>query len=188
MNEKENYRQSKSPVTKGFKNHVLARDMHLADFAVLPYYSIVGKTLKESNFRQFFGVNVVTIIRGEDRINIPKGNELLYPGDHIVVLGTDKQMELFQKRLEEKRLRYANLEEIRSPEVQMKQFQIDSHSHLTGKSIRTSGIQDKFGCLLVGIERNNTSMQNPDLDLILEEGDILWLIGEYKNILKIGEE
>jgi K+/H+ antiporter YhaU regulatory subunit KhtT len=40
---------------------------------------------------------------------------------------------------------------------------------------------------LIGIERNNFSTHNPDLDLVLEEGDILWVIGENKNILKIRE-
>jgi CPA2 family monovalent cation:H+ antiporter-2 len=185
LNEKEKYKESKAPLTKGFVNHVLERDLHLADFAIQPYYSIVGKSLKEMNFRQFFGVNVVTIQRGDIRINIPNGDERIYPNDRIVVLGTDKQMELFQQRLEEKRQKYANLEEKQLPEVQMKQIQIEPGSHLIGKSIRTSGIQEKFGCLLIGIERDNFSQFNPDLDLALEENDILWLIGENRNILRI---
>jgi CPA2 family monovalent cation:H+ antiporter-2 len=192
LNEKETYNESKAPLTKGFVNHVLSRDLHLAKFVIQPHYSIVGKTLKELKFRQYFGVNVVTIIRGgvdeTSRINIPNGDERIYPGDQIVLLGTDKQMDLFRKRLEEKRKKYENVEEIRSPEVQMKQFQIDADSHLLGKTIRNSGIQDNFGCLLIGIERNNMSKQNPDLDLVLEEGDILWLIGEYKNILRLKDE
>jgi CPA2 family monovalent cation:H+ antiporter-2 len=62
---------------------------------------------------------------------------------------------------------------------------IEPDSHLIGKTIRTSGIHEKQDCLVIGIERNNTSMQNPDLNLVLEEGDVLWLIGEYDNILKI---
>ncbi|GHT08369.1 sodium:proton antiporter [Bacteroidia bacterium] len=185
FHEKEKFTESRAHVTKGFVNHVLAKDLHLSDFAILPYYSIVGKTLKELNFRQFFGVNIVTIIRGDIRINIPNGNERIYPNDHIVVLGTDKQMDIFQKRLEEKRQKYANKEEDIHSEVRMRQIQIEPESHLAGKTIRTSGIHETFGCLLVGIERNKTSMQNPDLDLVLEEGDVLWLIGEYDNIIKI---
>ena len=187
FNEREKFRESKAPLTKGFVNHVLARDLHLADFTILPHYLIVGKTLKELNFRQFFGVNIVTIVRGSLRINIPKGDERIYPGDHIILLGTDKQMEIFQKRLEEGRLRYGMQEEKQLSEVQMKQIQIGADSHLIGKTIRTSGIHETYHCLLIGVERNNTSMQNPDLDLVLEEDDILWLIGEYDNILQINK-
>ena len=187
FHEKEKYNESKASISKGFTNHVLSRDLHLAEFAILSHYSIVGKSLKELNFRQFFGVNIVRIIRGDIRINIPNGNERIYPGDHIVLLGTDKQMEIFQKRLEEKRQKYENREGNTSPEVQMKQIQIGPDSHLIGKTIKTSGIHETYGCLLIGIERDNTSMQNPDLDLALEAGDILWLVGEYSNILKISK-
>ena len=187
FHEKEKYRESKAPLTKGFVNHVLARDLHLADFAILPHYRIIGKTLKELKFRQIFGMNIVTITRGETRINIPNGNERIYPGDHIILLGTDRQMDVFQKRIEENRKKYEKKEQEPFQEVLMKQIQIGPESHLTGKTIRTSGIQEKNDCLLIGIERNNTSMQNPDLDLKLEEGDILWLIGEDSNIVKISE-
>jgi len=184
-NEKERFRESKAPLTKGFVNHALERDLHLSDFSIVSKSSLAGKTLKELNFKQLFGVNIVTIIRGEIRINIPGGNERIYPGDHIVVLGTDKQMEHFQKLLEERLSKYAEIEDKPAPEVQIMQIQISPESHLIGKAIRSSGIKEKHGCLLVGIERSDTSMQNPDLDLILEEDDILWLIGEYNNIMQI---
>jgi CPA2 family monovalent cation:H+ antiporter-2 len=187
LNEKEKYRESKAPLTKGFVNHVLERDLHLSEFAIAPYFSIVGKTLKELNFRQIFGVSIVTILRGPLRINIPNGNERIYPNDHVVVLGTDKQMELFQTQLEEKRKKYENVEDTLVPEVQMRQFQINLESRLIGETIRTSEIQKTYGCLVIGIERDEMSIQDPDLDLILEEGDIVWVIGEYSNILKICE-
>ena len=185
LNEKEKYRESKAPLTKGFVNHVLERDLHLSDFAIEPYFVIVGKTLKELNFRQLYGVSIVTIVRGPLRINIPKGDERIYPGDHLIVLGTDKQMEYFQNKLEERLKKYDHLEDNSAPEVKMRQFQIGPESRLIGETIRTSGIQEIYDCLVIGIERNETSIQDPNLDLIFEEGDIVWLIGEYDNILKI---
>jgi CPA2 family monovalent cation:H+ antiporter-2 len=187
LNEKEKYRESKAPLTKGFVNHVLERDLHLSEFAIEPYFSIVGKTLKELGFRQLFGVNIVTIVRGRVRINIPNGMERIYPGDHIIVLGTDKQTELFQNRLEEKRKKYERMEDQLTSDVKMRQFQIGPESQLIGETIRTSGIQEMYDCLVVGIERNESSIQDPNLDLVLEEGDIVWVIGEYGNILKICE-
>jgi CPA2 family monovalent cation:H+ antiporter-2 len=187
LNEKEKYRESKAPLTKGFVNHVLEKDLHLSEFAIEPYFSIVGKTLKELGFRQLFGVNIVTIVRGRVRINIPNGTERIYPGDHIIVLGTDRQTELFQNRLEEKRKKYERLEDQLTSDVKMRQFQIGPESQLTGETIRTSGIREMYGCLVVGIERNDCSIQDPNPDLALEEGDIVWVIGEYGNILKICE-
>ena len=66
---------------------MLERDLHLADFEVRQNSPTVGKTLKELNFRKICNVNVVTIVRGNIRINIPGGDERLYPFDKIIVVG-----------------------------------------------------------------------------------------------------
>jgi CPA2 family monovalent cation:H+ antiporter-2 len=182
LNEKEHYEESQKPISKGFANHLLERDLHLSGFQIEPYYSILGKTLKELKFRQAYGVDVVTIIRGVLRINIPNGDERIYPGDHLIVLGTDEQMEIFRQRLEEKKRKYSGYEEKTVDNVCLRQIEIEPHSCLIGKNIKTSGIQEGYDSLVVGVERHNTSMLNPDLDLEFEEGDILWLVGENKNI------
>ena len=184
LNEKDDYEESKAPLTQGFVNRVLAQDLHLSEFSVLHHYSIVGKTLKELKFRQNFGVNIVTILRGNSRINIPNGEERIYPGDRLIVLGTDRQMKVFENKLEEKKEKVKNKEEY-TAELQINQVQIEADSSLIDKTIESSCIQENYDCLLVGIERNNHSILNPDLDLKFESGDILWLIGEEKNILKI---
>lgn len=185
LNEKEQFEESKKPITQGFTNHLLERDLHLSDFLIAPQYSIVGKTLKELNFRQSFGVNIVTIVRNNTRINIPNGDERIYPDDHIIVLGTDKQIELFEKKIEDKQSKYADYKATPTDEMVMQQFEIESGSSLIGKTIKTSKIQETFECLILGIERNNCSLLNPGIDLALEEGDILWLVGERRNIKKI---
>ena len=46
--------------------------------------------------RQQYGINVVSIIRGEQQINIPKGEERLYPFDKIIIVGTDEELDIFQ--------------------------------------------------------------------------------------------
>ena len=67
----------------------------------------MGKTLKELNFRQKCNVNIVTIIRGSKRINIPGGNERLYPFDKLVVVGADDDLAHFRQYIEERYKRIA---------------------------------------------------------------------------------
>jgi CPA2 family monovalent cation:H+ antiporter-2 len=187
LNEKEKYRESKSLISKGFVDHAMERDLHLSEFTIEPYFSIIGKTLKELNFRQIYGVNIVKIVRDEQRINIPNGSERIYPHDKIVVLGTDKQMEIFQQRLDEKKKKYENHEQSQSPLVKIGQIQVDKDSSLIEKTIRNSGIQDKYNCLVVGIERGDFSLQAPMLDFEIMVDDVIWLVGEYDNILKLSK-
>jgi CPA2 family monovalent cation:H+ antiporter-2 len=188
LNARQHYHELHAPIKKGFVNHLMARDLHLADFEVKQNYSIIGKTLKELNFRQRCGVNIVTIIRGDKRINVPGGDELLMPFDHIIILGTDRQMLVFQRFIEEKRTKYAQKKEeepIPAPQVSIEQFQIEWNSSLIGKTIKTSEIRDRGDCLVVGIERDNTSVMNPDIDLELFEGDIIWVVGEHDKIVHL---
>ena len=73
--------EKRAPINQRFANHLLERDLHLAEFEVRPNSPSMGKTLIELNFRQKCNVNIVTIIRGNKRINIPGGKERLYPYD-----------------------------------------------------------------------------------------------------------
>ncbi len=188
LNARQNYQELHAPIKKGFANHLMARDLHLSDFEVKQNYSIVGKTLKELNFRQRCGVNIVTIVRGEKRINIPGGDELILPFDHIIVLGTDRQMLVFQRYIEDKKTQYAEKkkeEQPPAPQVSIEQIQIEPGSSLIGKTIKTSKIRDKGDCLVVGIEREESSVMNPDIDTELLEGDVIWVVGEHDKIMQL---
>ena len=188
LNARQNYQELHAPIKKGFTNHLLDRDLHLSDFEVKQNYSIVGKTLKELNFRQRCGVNIVTIVRGDKRINIPGGDVLLLPLDHIIVLGTDRQMLIFQRYIDEKRSKYAQKdteEKPPAPQVSIEQVLIESSSSLVGKTIKTSNIRNTGDCLVVGIEREETSVMNPDIDTEFLEGDVIWVVGEHDKIKQL---
>ena len=72
------------------------KELHLADFTVSPDSIYVGRTLKESSLRTLFQINVISITRGEKRLDIPQGEEHLYPYDKVTVVGTDRQLESFR--------------------------------------------------------------------------------------------
>ena len=173
-------------IDQQFASHLLERDLHLADFEVKQNSPSIGLTLKELNFRQKCNVNIVTIIRGERRINIPGGNERLYPFDKLVVVGSDEDLNNFRQYVEE-RYRERQSDRTESKEVNMEQIFIGSQSPLIGLTIAGSGIRDKAGCLVVGIERGTESIKNPPPTTVLEHGDILWIVGEYDNLLRLNE-
>jgi CPA2 family monovalent cation:H+ antiporter-2 len=131
---------------------------------------------------------LVSIIRGAARINIPGGNEALYPYDKILVLGTDEQIQKFKED-------FKNLSNTRSNEekmhgVQIAQFTVSKGSHWTGKSILESSIREEYSCMIVGIAKNGKATMNPNVNTIFEEGDIVWIAGEtakIKRFLKGGK-
>lgn len=179
--------ERKAPIKQRFANHLLERDLHLADFEVKQNSPSMGKTLKELNFRQKCNVNIVTIIRGEQRINIPGGEERLYPFDKLVVVGADDDLEHFRQYLVERYKKAQSKKEQTTHEVNMEQFTIAEGSHLIGRTILESGIRDKSACLVIGIERGETSIKNPAPSTVFQEGDIVWIVGEHEKVLRLSE-
>ena len=171
-------------ISQHFANNLLERDLHLADFEVQHNSPSIGKTLRELNFRQKCNVNVVTIIRGGERINIPGGNERVYPFDKLVVVGTDEDLTLFRKYVEE---RYKESAVIQQPQrdIIMEQFMIAEGSELIGHTILDSGIRDHSGCLVIGLQRDGRAERNPSPSTVFRAGDIVWIAGEYDKVLRI---
>ena len=145
------FSERRAPIRRDFANHLLERDLHLTDIEVRPHSPSIGKTLKELNFRQKCNVNIVTIIRGERRINIPGGDEYLYPLDKLIVVGSDDDILHFHDYIAE---RYHQADQKRreeeADEMNIEQFTISEDSRLIGLSIRESGIRDKAQLIEIG--------------------------------------
>lgn len=182
--EMENERNA--PINQKFASHLLERDLHLADFEVKQNSPSMGKTLKELNFRQKCNVNIVTIIRGNRRINIPGGNERLFPFDKLVVVGADDDLLHFRQYIEE-RYKESLTNQQETKEVNMEQFLISEGSGLIGRTILESGIRDKSGCLVIGIERDSRSIKNPPPTTVFQQGDIVWIVGEHEKVVRLSE-
>lgn len=57
--------------------------------------SLAYKTLKETNLRVKYGVNVVAIKRGHELLVSPPGEEKLYPDDILILIGLNADLERF---------------------------------------------------------------------------------------------
>lgn len=166
-----------------FAGNLLSRDLHMTDL-VVPQESLwAGKTLAELSFKTHFGVHVVAIFRGHYCVNIPGGRERIYPLDRIQVIGSDEQLLKFGDYLHNQLTLEAS--DLSQSAVNLRQIIVDGESAFCGKTIRESGIRDQYHCLIVGLERGDTSLHDPTASTVLEEGDLLWVVGEEENIHRI---
>ena len=166
-----------------YAGKLLSRDLHLADFEVPADCPCIDRSLKELAIGKEYGVRVASILRGSKRINIPNASCRIYPGDKLQVIGTDEQLSRFSVAL----LR-ADAEaepDVAKHEMVMRQFVVSPDSVFCGCSIRDSGIRDRYNCLVVAVEHGNNGMKTPDLDAPLEEGDIVWVVGETDNVYQL---
>lgn len=162
-------------------------DVHLAMFDLKPHCPLIGKPLHALHLREDFGINIVHIKRGEWHVFLPKPDEMLFPGDHIEVIGTDDQLAEFRKVVDSREANGAEVFDTENNPVVLERIEIRSSFCIVGKSIRESGIRESTNGLVVGLERNGNRKTNPKSSEIIKIGDILWIAGDrllIKNYLK----
>lgn len=170
--------------SKNNQPDILPWDTHLADLIVAPESKLAGKTLVELAVREKYGVNIALIERGKIMIPTPGRDEQLFPNDKVMVIGTDDQLaavkELFEGSMDE------NTESsFPREDMALQKVVITGNSPVYGQSIRKSGIREATQGLVVGIERKGQRILNPDSNLIFENGDIVWIVGNNKKVPKL---
>lgn len=166
-----------------YAGRLLSKDLHLADY-VIPGESLwAGKTLADLNLGKQYGVHVVSILRGKKRINIPGASVRLFPEDKIQVIATDAELNVFGKAMDQASVMDNDV--VEKSETILRQFRIDEDSPFLGKTIRDAGIRDKFHCLVVGVEREENVLRAPDPKEPFLEGDIVWIVGESKDVYRL---
>ena len=166
-----------------YAGRLLSHDLHLADMEIPGESNWAGKTLMELNLGKKFGVHVASILRGKRRINIPGGSVRLFPMDKIQVIGTDEQLNVFNEAMQNGAK--IDWEVYEKSEMTLKQFIIDGDSVFLGKTIRESGIREKYHCMIAGIESEDGTLMVPDVNAPLKEGDVVWLVGEKEDVYQL---
>ena len=64
-----------------YADRLLDRDIHIADFEVPLDSKWMGQSLKQLNLGKKYGVHISSILRSGWRINIPDGDNVIFPGD-----------------------------------------------------------------------------------------------------------
>ena len=159
---------------------LLDKDLHLAEFDVPAEVEWAGTSLRERNFGQRYGVQVVSILRGKRRINIPKATERIFPHDHLQLIGTDKNLEAFGIAL--KRHEGDLPDNLQDSEMILRRLPIGPTSPFSGKNLQESGIRNHYHCLVAGIEKPDGTLHVPDAHIPLAEGDTIWVVGEKNDI------
>ena len=57
---------------------------------------------------------------------------------------------------------------------------MDEHNKFNGLEIQTLNQEKRINGLIVGIERNKERILNPESNMKLEWGDVVWIVGDKK--------
>ena len=166
-----------------FANHLIDRDIHIANLE-LPDDSLwAGKTLYSLKLRNRFGVHISSILRGSKHINIPNGGTILFPGDKLQAIGNDEQLTKLSKAM--KAELQPTITDIEKHDMKLRSFTISKTSPFIGKTLKDSGIRDEYNCMVVGVDEGQKNLTLITPSRCLQAGDVLWVVGEEKDLERI---
>lgn len=174
LNEKEARDRANRPVTTSIEDKLADYHVLIDSTEIQPDFDFIGKTLREMPFRHTVNVNVVEIMRGDKVIRIPRGDEVIYPNDTLLVVGEKREIDKFHAIIEDNRTKVKVSDK---KDFVVQTLVIKKGSNLAGKTIRNSDMR-AYGCMIVSILHGNKFITNPQAEDIIEEGDTIWIAGE----------
>ena len=155
-------------------------------------------TLKELRWAELFGVLIIKIIREKHHINIPSAKEHLRKNDELLILGRREQLDRFNnihklESVDNNLTLHSYIEEGQDDFSEKNQLltytvAVTKEMDFVNRSIKVSGINDKWKCLLIGIERNHYPIIKPNLDMLILADDFIWIIGDQRMIRRLAHD
>ena len=177
LNAKETLARKNAPVTASIRAKMAGYDVHLDKVKVSVDSSYIGMMLKEIPIRDESGANVIKITRGNHSILVPDGNEKVYPGDELLTVGTEEQLEALRKMFDASLV--ATTED--KLEFNVEPVEVKGNSYLQGVSLKSLDIR-KSNCMVISVLRGNDMIINPRADIVFEPGDVVWIAGDTASV------
>ena len=143
-----------------------------------------GQSLKDLGWGRRFGVNVIKLAHGKRRKNMPAGNTALAAGDTVYVVGERENLRTLRLSLGlEESADAPTLREYIGSESEAEgglysyALHVDKGDSLDGRSIKDSGIRENYDCMILGLQRGNLPIVQPDVNMTIQDNDIVWLLG-----------
>lgn len=172
-------------------------DLQLAHYKVEDSSATIGKTLLDLQLRKAYGCNVLQAQTPKQIYDMPGADFVINSGTTLLIIGTKAHFKLLNTAIENKNLGWT----LTGEPTSMREFMllneaenrhehaflpcaitIDKHSPLLGKSIKSTDIRNKWHCLVIGLERGSYTIVNPNISLVFEKDDLLWILGKQKMI------
>ena len=172
-------------------------DLQLAHYKVEDDSATIGKTLLDLQLRKAYGCNILQAQTPKQIYDMPGADFVINAGTTLLIIGTKAHFKLLNAAIENKNLGWT----LTGEPTSMREFMllnetenrhehaflpcaitIDKHSPLLGKSIKSTDIRNKWHCLVIGLERGSYTIVNPNISLVFEKDDLLWILGKKKMI------
>lgn len=134
-----------------------------------------GQKIEDLNLREKTGITIVGITRDNYTGYNPGPGTPLFPGDHLIIIGKEAEVEHARQILSQKQPEGAIVSE-------EEQFKIDTvflspASPIVGQTLADANIRRKYYVNVIGIQRGERQISAPAADEVFKQDDLLVVVG-----------
>jgi di/tricarboxylate transporter len=157
---------------------------YVSELLVLPESPFVGKTLGEANIGTLLELNVLGIIREDERIVNPSSNERIRRRDRLIVEGTISDILRVKEEngLEIKPDFMLNDKLLEGGSVELFEVMVLRDSEFVGQTLKTLRFRQNHDLTVLAINRHGDTFINKLSDVSLRFGDVLLVQGRRPNV------
>jgi di/tricarboxylate transporter len=157
---------------------------YVSELLVLPGSPFVGKTLGEANIGTLLELNVLGIIREDERIVNPSSNERIRRRDRLIVEGTISDILRVKEEngLEIKPDFMLNDKLLEGGSVELFEVMVLRDSEFVGQTLKTLRFRQNHDLTVLAINRHGDTFINKLSDVSLRFGDVLLVQGRRPNV------
>ncbi len=140
---------------------------------------LIGSSLQKCAFGEKFGIAVIAMRRGYQAFFTPQAEEILQPGDILMVIGREERVSsLNQLGVPMQPERHT----ITTFGLTLIELILAPHSIYTGKTIKEMSFRRKYGFTVLAILRRGRSYRTDVGEMPLEAGDSLLIVGPQRRL------
>ncbi len=180
----QNLRSREQNSSTGYGRSLMGHNLHIARVEVPHNTRWGGRTLAQLSLGSSEHINVVAVLRGHMRINIPSATTSIYPGDLIEVAGDDASIGRLQRRLEQE-VYAPGGDDMPHNTLSLRRLTLDGGSTLCGHTLAETNFRTRYSCMVIGREMESGELAIVEPQRPLEAGDILWVAGEDEYLTQL---
>jgi Kef-type K+ transport system membrane component KefB/Trk K+ transport system NAD-binding subunit len=150
----------------------------LEEIKIRPGSVAAGKKLGELALRPRTGASVVAIDRAGHSHFDPPADSFIFPGDRLILLGTQQNLREARDILEETEM----VMEEGKKKFQVAEIRLDVDSPWAGETLADLDLRRRHGVSVIGIRRGEEKIVSPSSEHVLSPGDVLVAIGQADSI------
>ena len=157
-------------------------DISLFDIEVKADSYACGKRIKDLDLRKTVGVSVVGVSRDNYAVYDPEPYTHVFPGDHLIVIGSNEQSKEAKKIL-------AQADETKEYKSGRGKFEIDQvfipvGAEIAGNTLADANLRRKYHINVIGVQRGQKKIASPAPSELIKPNDILVIVGRKRAIAK----